>query len=99
MNPAPNPNNSPDATPDAAPEALAAARVAEPAASQSAALSSAPAQPSAQAQVLQFDDVVSGAFDAEQELDLPLPSKRVLAPQVESPKLHKVLGVEMPNFD
>jgi 23S rRNA pseudouridine2605 synthase len=41
---------------------------------------------------LQFDDVVSGAFDAEQEQDLPLPSKRVLAPQAESPKLHKVLA-------
>ena len=41
---------------------------------------------------LQFDDVVSGAFDAEQEQDLPLPTKRVLAPQAESPKLHKVLA-------
>ncbi|MFN3493415.1 MAG: pseudouridine synthase [Hydrogenophaga sp.] len=41
---------------------------------------------------LQFDDVVSGVFDAEQEQDLPLPSKRVLAPQAESPKLHKVLA-------
>ncbi|MDR7148843.1 23S rRNA pseudouridine2605 synthase [Hydrogenophaga palleronii] len=41
---------------------------------------------------MQFDDVVSGAFDAEQEQDLPLPTKRVLAPQAESPKLHKVLA-------
>lgn len=41
---------------------------------------------------LQFGDVVSGAFDAEQEQDLPLPVKRVLAPQAESPKLHKVLA-------
>ncbi len=41
---------------------------------------------------LQFDDVVSGAFDAEQAQDLPLPTKRVLAPQAESPKLHKVLA-------
>lgn len=90
MNPAPTPNNSPDATPDAAPEALAAARVSEPA-SPSAAPSASPTQRSAQPQVLQFDDVVSGAFDAEQELDLPLP-KRVLAPQAESPKLHKVLA-------
>lgn len=48
----------------------------------------APAEPA----VLQFDDVVSGAFDAEQEQDLPLPAKRVLAPQAESPKLHKVLA-------
>jgi 23S rRNA pseudouridine2605 synthase len=43
-------------------------------------------------EVLRFDDVVSGAFDAEQEQDLPLPAKRVLAPQAESPKLHKVLA-------
>jgi len=43
--------------------------------------------------VLRFDDVVSGAFDAEQEQELPpLPAKRVLAPQAESPKLHKVLA-------
>ncbi len=41
---------------------------------------------------LDFDDVVSGAFDAVQEQDLPLPTKRVLAPQAESPKLHKVLA-------
>lgn len=43
---------------------------------------------------LQFDDVISGAFDAvqEQEEDLPLPTKRVLAPEAVSPKLHKVLA-------
>lgn len=39
-----------------------------------------------------FDDVVSGAFDAVQEQDLPLPSKRVLQPEADSPKLHKVLA-------
>ena len=43
-------------------------------------------------QALRFDDVVSGAFDAEQEQDLPLPTKRVLSAQPESPKLHKVLA-------
>ncbi|MDP1686438.1 pseudouridine synthase [Hydrogenophaga sp.] len=44
-------------------------------------------------EVLRFDDVVSGAFDAEQEQELPLlPAKRVLSPQAESPKLHKVLA-------
>lgn len=43
-------------------------------------------------EALQFDDVVSGAFDAEQELAQPLPSKRVLQPEAESPKLHKVLA-------
>ncbi|MDP2263921.1 MAG: pseudouridine synthase [Hydrogenophaga sp.] len=43
---------------------------------------------------LRFDDVISGAFDAEQEQEeeVPLPTKRVLAPEVESPKLHKVLA-------
>ncbi|AOF87704.1 pseudouridine synthase family protein [Hydrogenophaga sp. RAC07] len=50
------------------------------------------AQPEPAPEVLRFDDVVSGAFDAEQEQDLPLPTKRVLAPQAESPKLHKVLA-------
>ena len=45
-------------------------------------------------EALRFDDVVSGAFDAEQtdEASPPLPVKRVLAPQAESPKLHKVLA-------
>ena len=41
--------------------------------------------------VLRFDDVVSGAYDAEPEQPLQ-PAKRVLAPQAESPKLHKVLA-------
>jgi 23S rRNA pseudouridine2605 synthase len=49
-------------------------------------------RPPADATALQFDDVVSGAFDAEQSQELPLPTKRVLAPQAESPKLHKVLA-------
>ncbi|MFC7408353.1 pseudouridine synthase [Hydrogenophaga atypica] len=40
---------------------------------------------------LRFEDVVSGEFDAEQEVP-EVPGKRVLAPQVESPKLHKVLA-------
>lgn len=39
-----------------------------------------------------FDDVVSGALDADEErADLP-PPKRVLQPQAETPKLHKVLA-------
>ena len=41
---------------------------------------------------LRFDDVISGVFDEEQAQDLPLPAKRVLQPQPESPKLHKVLA-------
>lgn len=39
-----------------------------------------------------MDDVVSGHYDAELESDAPLLNKRVLAPQAESPKLHKVLA-------
>jgi 23S rRNA pseudouridine2605 synthase len=38
-----------------------------------------------------FADVVSGRFDAEEEADVA-PAKRVLAPQPETPKLHKVLA-------
>jgi 23S rRNA pseudouridine2605 synthase len=39
-----------------------------------------------------FDEVVSGEFDAMQEVEAAAPLKRVLAPQAESPKLHKVLA-------
>lgn len=40
----------------------------------------------------QFADVVSGRFDDEEVTAQPAPAKRVLLPQVESPKLHKVLA-------
>ena len=40
---------------------------------------------------IRFEDVVSGQFDAE-DTQVPNPAKRVLAPQPESPKLHKVLA-------
>ncbi len=39
-----------------------------------------------------FDDVVSGQFDADEESVDVVPSKRVLAPMAETPKLHKVLA-------
>lgn len=42
-----------------------------------------------------FADVISGRFDAPDEVSLTLPAlppKRVLAPEQESPKLHKVLA-------
>lgn len=43
-------------------------------------------------ETIQFADVISGRFDAEEEsAELPAP-KRVLAPQAETPKLHKVLA-------
>ena len=44
------------------------------------------------ADALRFDDVISGVFDQEQASELPLPTKRVLQPQAEAPKLHKVLA-------
>jgi len=39
-----------------------------------------------------FDEVVSGQFDAEPAPDAVLPGKRVLQPQADAPKLHKVLA-------
>ena len=39
-----------------------------------------------------FEDIVSGRFDTEEESADLVPAKRVLQPQVESPKLHKVLA-------
>nr|WP_315189106.1 pseudouridine synthase [uncultured Albidiferax sp.] len=39
-----------------------------------------------------FLDVVSGQFDADEEVPDLAPAKRVLLPQAESPKLHKVLA-------
>ena len=41
---------------------------------------------------IQFDDVISGQFDADEAVVDLAPAKRVLAPQIESPKLHKVLA-------
>ncbi|MDD2546427.1 MAG: pseudouridine synthase [Burkholderiaceae bacterium] len=46
----------------------------------------------AQTDGYQFEDVVSGRFDADDVLVESVPSKRVLLPQVETPKLHKVLA-------
>lgn len=44
-------------------------------------------------QALDLEAVVSGAFDAEQEVAPPgSPPKRVLAPEPDAPKLHKVLA-------
>lgn len=39
-----------------------------------------------------FADVISGRFDEPDEVVAAVPGKRVLAPEVESPKLHKVLA-------
>lgn len=40
----------------------------------------------------QFADVISGRFDEDDALADAVPTKRVLLPQVETPKLHKVLA-------
>ena len=42
--------------------------------------------------VNRFVDVISGQFDADEEQVDLVPPKRVLAPQMETPKLHKVLA-------
>lgn len=90
MNPAHDPPLMPESSPGAEPrrpegESAPAGETASP--------QGAPAtRPESVADALGFEDVVSGAFDAVQEQDLPLPAKRVLAPQAESPKLHKVLA-------
>ena len=41
---------------------------------------------------IRFEDVVSGQFDADEEIPDLVPTKRVLAPMAETPKLHKVLA-------
>jgi 23S rRNA pseudouridine2605 synthase len=89
MNPAHTPPPTPEPSPDATQDPSDSAAVPE-------AIAAPDAQPVPRSapdpDALGFDDVVSGAFDAAQEQDLPLPGKRVLAPQAESPKLHKVLA-------
>lgn len=42
--------------------------------------------------VVDFADVVSGAFDLQDDPALQIPAKRVLLPETDSPKLHKVLA-------
>ncbi len=51
-----------------------------------------PASPEPAVAVIRFEDVISGRFDADESQDSSPPVKRVLAPQPESPKLHKVLA-------
>ena len=48
--------------------------------------------PSGSGAEIRFEDVVSGQFDADEESPDLTPPKRVLAPQAETPKLHKVLA-------
>ncbi|WP_345060417.1 pseudouridine synthase [Acidovorax lacteus] len=51
-----------------------------------------PAEVGASPEGYRFEDVVSGRFDNEDPDAESVPSKRVLQPQVETPKLHKVLA-------
>lgn len=44
------------------------------------------------AQAIRFQDVVSGLLDTQEVQGIELPIKRVLPPQIDSPKLHKVLA-------
>lgn len=56
-------------------------------------LDSTPAdQPASEVDAIQLEEVISGAFDSAQAEAAPLPSKRVLSPQTDAPKLHKVLA-------
>ena len=64
----------------------------------SSSAAAAPGMPAAEisAEAIHFDDVVSGAFDVD-AAEVPegadeAPAKRVLQPQQDSPKLHKVLA-------
>lgn len=50
------------------------------------------AQPEQAVAIVRFSDVVSGQFDADETVADLAPPKRVLAPQAETPKLHKVLA-------
>jgi 23S rRNA pseudouridine2605 synthase len=82
--------DGPDTGPDFEPDPAAAPADTAPAAIENVA-APAPAEPPA-ARADLFADVVSGRFDAEEQNPEAAPPKRVLAPQPETPKLHKVLA-------
>lgn len=48
--------------------------------------------PEGKAKAIRFEDVVSGLFDTQETSEAKTPLKRVLPPQADSPKLHKVLA-------
>src|SRR3982751_1008110 len=75
--------DAPEVNMTAQADAAAPARPARPAKGRNA----APA-----AGVIRFEDVVTGQFDADEEDVALAPPKRVLSPQPETPKLHKVLA-------
>ena len=78
-----------------APESMPSDAAEQPMESHEESLNPAPVGPSAAAgvsPVYRFEDVVSGQFDADDALEELAPPKRVLLPQAETPKLHKVLA-------
>ncbi|MDB5849194.1 MAG: rRNA pseudouridylate synthase, partial [Rhodoferax sp.] len=83
---------SEDGVVPALPETVALAQepVTEEAVAPASGIDHAPAGKPAPANL--FDAVVSGQFDADEESPEVVLAKRVLAPQAESPKLHKVLA-------
>ena len=80
-----------EATPAETPESAVSAADASSPVEAAAQPTEKPARPDAPEQPVAFDDVVSGRFDAEADAPAALP-KRVLLPQPEQPKLHKVLA-------
>lgn len=86
---APTPNEAGDPMPqDLTPAQAAPADAGDPLPARKGALAAPEAEVGQR-----FAAVVSGEFDAEEEApEVQLSSKRVLAPQAETPKLHKVLA-------
>jgi 23S rRNA pseudouridine2605 synthase len=81
----------PAETPPSAEQVEPVAEQAEPASAPDA--PEAPVgQPEAASAESRFADVVSGRFDEDEEVADLAPPKRVLAPQPETPKLHKILA-------
>ncbi|MBK5206168.1 MAG: rRNA pseudouridine synthase [Polaromonas sp.] len=85
----PNKAVTPEQTVHDAPDLMAVGEQEEPSIAKPAVERRAPVPP---ATTIRFEDVVTGQFDAdEDDVALELP-KRVLMPQPETPKLHKVLA-------
>ena len=74
------------------PESIQAALSAPEAESTAMALVPSQEAPPSVGSGYRFEDVVSGQFDADESLDEVVAPKRVLLPQAETPKLHKVLA-------
>ncbi len=85
----PNKVAAPDLSAQGAPDCIASGELEQTVAAKPSVGQRAPVLP---ATAIRFEDVVTGQFDAdEDDVALELP-KRVLLPQPETPKLHKVLA-------